>query len=115
MTDKTISTKILNIDNLTGQILMIHSVFTIKNIDSKKLTSELIRLENEGNNFYCLGLKDDFRSFVAFIIKYKESLVLYYSICNGGTYMINYNNDLEQIHHNIVDNETLKIKLAKIN
>lgn len=94
---------------------MLHSVFTIKNIDSKKLTSELIRLENEGNNFYCLGLKDDFRSFVAFVIKYKESTVLYYSICNGGTYMIKYNNDLEQIHYNIVDNETLKIKLANLN
>lgn len=94
---------------------MLNSVITIKNIDSKKLTSELIRLENEGVNFYCLGLKDDFRSFVAFVIKYKESLVLYYSICSGGTYMIKYNNDLEQIHHNIVNSETLKIKLAKIN
>ena len=94
---------------------MLHSVFTIKNIDSKKLTSELIRLESEGTNFYCLGLKDDSRSFVAFIIKYKESTVLYYSICDGGTYMIKYNNDLEQTHHNVVDNETLKIKLAKIN
>ena len=94
---------------------MLHSVFNIKNIDSKKLTSELIRLENEGNNFYCLGLKDDFRSFVGFVIKYKESLVLYYSICCGGTYMIKYNNDLDQIYHNIVDSETLKIKLAKLN
>ena len=94
---------------------MLHSVFIIKNIDSKKLTSELIRLENEGNNFYCLGLKDDFRSFVAFVIKYKESLVLYYSICNGVTYMIKYNNDLEQIHHNVIDNDPLKIKLAKLN
>ena len=94
---------------------MLHSVFTIKNIDSKKLTSELIRLENESNNFYCLGLKDDHRSFVGFAIKYKESLVLYYSICSGGTYMIKYYNDLEQIHHNVVDNETLKIKLAKLN
>lgn len=94
---------------------MLHSVFTITNIDSKKLTSELIRLENEGNNFYCLGLKDDHRSFIGFVIKYKESLVLYYSICSGGTYMIKYNNDLEQIHHNVIDNETLKIKLAKIN
>ncbi len=94
---------------------MLNSVFTIKNIDSKKLTSELIRLENEGVSFYCLGLKDDHRSFVAFVIKYKDSLVLYYSICSGGTYMIKYNNDLEQIHHNIVDNETLKIKLAKLN
>ena len=92
---------------------MLNSVLTIKDIDSKKLTSELIRLEDEGNNFYCLGLKDDFRSFVAFVIKYKESLVLYYSICGGGTYMIKYNNDLEQIHHNIVDNETLKIKTCK--
>ena len=94
---------------------MLHSVFTVKDIDSKKLKSEIIRLENEGNNFYCLGLKDDFRSFVGFVIKYKESLVLYYSICDGGTYMIKYNNNLEQIHHNVVDNETLKIKLAKLN
>ena len=91
---------------------MLNSVLNIKDIDSKKLTSELIRLENEGNNFYCLGLKDDFRSFVGFVIKYKESTVLYYSICDGGTYMIKYNNDLEQIHHNDIDNETLKIKLA---
>ena len=94
---------------------MLHSVITIKDIDSKKLTSEIIRLENEGVNLYCLGLKDDFKSFVAFVIKYKDSTVLYYSICNGGTYMIKYNNDLEQIHHSVVDNETLKIKLAKIN
>ena len=94
---------------------MLHSVFTIKDIDSKKLTSEIIRLENEGVNLYCLGLKDDFRSFVAFVIKYKESTVLYYSICDGSTYMIKYNSDLEQIHHNIIDSETLKIKLAKLN
>jgi hypothetical protein len=94
---------------------MLHSVFTIKNIDSRRLASELIRLENESTNFYGLGLKDDYRSFVAFVIKYKESLVLYYSICDGGTYMIKYNNDLEQVHHNIVDNETLKIKLANLN
>lgn len=93
---------------------MLHSVFTIKDIDSKKLTSELIRLENEGTNMYCLGLKDDYRSFVAFVIKYASSLVLHYSICNGGNYMIKYNNDLKQTHHNVIDNETLKIKLAKL-
>ena len=92
---------------------MLHSVLAIKDIDSKKLTSEIIRLENEGNNFYCLGLKDDFRSFIGFVIKYKDSLVLYYSICNGGTYTIEYNNDLEQIHHNISDDETLKINIIK--